>query len=159
MIKGLFGKGSNAEKEKKNQSEVLRTNIHSLVGKGTTVDGVLHFMGGLHVIGTVNGGVSSPDKDSLLIVSEDALITGDVKVNHLILNGTINGNVFVDGKVELFDKARINGDVHYHLLELPVGAEVNGKLIREEEKKLKIVESDVDDRIPRIQRKDRKERI
>ena len=34
------------------------------------------------------------------------------------------------GKVELFDKARIDGDVHYGLIELPVGAQLNGKLIR-----------------------------
>jgi cytoskeletal protein CcmA (bactofilin family) len=41
----------------------------------------------------------------------------------------------VDGKVELFDKARINGDIYYRILELPVGAQVNGKLIRIEEEK------------------------
>jgi cytoskeletal protein CcmA (bactofilin family) len=68
-----------------------------------------------------------------LIISEDALVTGDIHVNHLIVNGQVDGNIYVSGKVELFDKARINGDVHYGLLELPAGAEVNGKLIRIED--------------------------
>ncbi len=117
---------------KKKQKELLRATINTLVGKGTSIDGIINFEGGLHIVGTVNGAVLSDDKESLLIVSEDALIKGDVKVNHLVVNGQIDGNVYASGKVELFDKAHINGDVHYNLLELPVGAEVNGKLIREE---------------------------
>ncbi len=116
---------------KKKQKELLRAKINTLIGEGTTIDGIVHFKGGLHVVGNINGGVRSDDEGSVLIVSEDSLITGDVKVSHLIVNGQIDGNVFVDGKVELFDKARINGDVHYGLLELPVGAVVNGKLISE----------------------------
>jgi len=119
---------------KKQYNELLRAQINTLVGKGTTIEGTVIFEGGLHVVGTVVGGVQSEDKEALLIVSEDALVVGDVKVNHLIVNGQIDGDVYVDGKVELFDKARINGDVHYNLLELPVGAEVNGKLLRQDSK-------------------------
>ena len=43
----------------------------------------------------------------------------------------IDGDVFACGKVELFEKARICGDVYYNLLEMAVGAEVNGKLVRQ----------------------------
>ncbi len=117
---------------KKKQKEVLRTKISTLIGENTVVEGLVKFTGGLHVVGTLKGGAESHDKDSLLIVNEDALVVGDITVNHLIVNGQIDGNVFVEGKVELFDKARINGDVHYTLLELPVGAEVNGKLVKKE---------------------------
>ncbi len=117
-------------RKKKQPTEVLRAQIQTLIGGNTTIDGVIQFTGGLHVVGQVNGNIESNDVDSLLIVNEGALVKGDVKVNHLIVNGQIDGNVFVDGKVELFDRACINGDVHYNLLELPVGAEVNGNLIR-----------------------------
>ena len=123
--------------KKKKYNELLRAQINTLVGKGTTIEGTVIFEGGLHVVGTVVGGVQSEDEEALLIVSEDALVVGDVKVNHLIVNGQIDGDVYVDGKVELFDKARINGDVHYNLLELPVGAEVNGKLLRQDLKNTK----------------------
>lgn len=117
-------------KKKQQSEEILRTKIQTLIGKETTIEGVVHFKGGLHIVGTVKGGAKSDDKDSLLIVNEDALVEGDVVVNHLIVNGQIDGNVYAKGKVELFDKALINGDVHYTLLELPAGAEVNGKLLR-----------------------------
>ena len=49
----------------------------------------------------------------------------------MVLNGMIDGDVFAGGKVELFEKARICGDVYYNLLEMAVGAEVNGKLVRQ----------------------------
>ncbi len=119
---------------KKKSKELLRAQINTLIGEGTTVEGVVHFKGGLHVVGKIHEGVQSDDKNSLFIVSEAALITGEVKVSHLIVNGQVDGDVFVDGKVELFDQARINGDVHYKLLELPAGAVVNGKLICEADK-------------------------
>jgi len=120
---------------KKKQNELLRAKINTLIGEGTEVEGIVKFTGGLHVVGTINGGAVSKNEDSLLIVSENALVKGDVVVKHLIVNGQIDGEIYVDGKVELFDKARINGDIHYKILELPVGAEVNGKLIRIEEEK------------------------
>ena len=120
--------------KKKKYDEIHRTKIDSLVGENTIIEGHMNFEGRMHIVGTVIGNINSEGKDSLLILSEGALVVGDVKVNHLIVNGQIDGCVYVNGKVELFDKARINGNVHYNLLELPVGAEVNGKLIREDEK-------------------------
>jgi len=127
----MFGK----KKDKKDETH--RAKINTLVGENTTVEGVVKFNGGLHVAGSVKGGAISDDPESLLIISENALVTGEVKVSNLIVNGQIDGDVFVSGKVELFDKAHINGDVHYNLLELPVGAEVNGKLIRLEKEEAK----------------------
>ena len=118
---------------KKKQNELLRAKITTLIGENTEIKGVVHFSGGLHVVGIINGGAVSENEDSLLIVSESALVTGEVRVKHLIVNGQIDGDIYVDGKVELFDKARINGDIHYKILELPVGAQVNGKLIRIDE--------------------------
>ena len=121
-------------KKKKNYDEIHRTRIDSLIGENTIIEGHINFEGKMHVVGTIIGNINSESKGSLLILSEGALIVGDVTVNHLIVNGQIDGSVYVDGKVELFDKARINGDVHYSLLELPVGAEVNGKLLRQDDK-------------------------
>lgn len=118
---------------KKKQNELFRAKISTLIGEDSTVDGIVNFKGGLHVVGTINGGAISEEDDSVLIVSENALVKGTVKVKHLIVNGGIDGEIYVDGKVELFDKARIKGDIHYKVLELPVGAQVDGKLIRIEE--------------------------
>ncbi len=117
---------------KKQESDSRREKIDTLLGKQTTVEGDIRInAGGIHVEGVVKGNVNSDDDSSVLIVGETGHIHGDVRVNNLILNGSIDGTVYAS-KVELFDKAHINGDIHYHLLELAVGAEVNGKLVKEE---------------------------
>ena len=120
-------------KSKKKQNELLRTKISTLIGEDSVVEGIVKFSGGLHIVGKVMGGVISEADDSLLIISESGHVSGDVVVKHVIVNGQIDGEIHVNGKVELFDKARINGDIHYKVLELPVGAEVNGQLIRIDE--------------------------
>lgn len=105
--------------------------IDTLIGRGTTIDGDLTFSGNLNIEGTIKGNLTADNDDSTLILSEQGRIQGEVRVSSMLLNGAIDGDVFANGKVELFEKARICGDVYYNLLEMAVGAEVNGKLVRQ----------------------------
>lgn len=108
--------------------------VSTVVGQGTRVTGDLVFSGGLHLDGSVIGNVSGEaDGEATLTVSEQGRIEGDVRVNSLILNGTIVGDVFASQRVELASQARVTGTVHYHLLEMAMGAEVNGQLVHVEE--------------------------
>jgi cytoskeletal protein CcmA (bactofilin family) len=54
-------------------------------------------------------------------------------VPQIILNGTVNGDVTVSGRIELGASAKVVGNVYYHLIEMAAGAEVNGQLIHEEQ--------------------------
>ena len=54
-------------------------------------------------------------------------------VPHVVLNGTVKGDVRATQRVELGPKARVIGNVQYQLIEMSIGAEVNGKLIHESE--------------------------
>ena len=105
--------------------------VNTQIGKGTTIDGDLQFTGGLLIEGTVKGNMTAENDQATLILSEQGRIQGEVRVPSMVLNGSIDGDVFASGKVELFEKARICGDVYYNLLEMAVGAEVNGKLVRQ----------------------------
>ena len=49
---------------------------------------------------------------------------------NVIISGIIKGDVYSSDYVELGSTARIEGDVYYGLLEMAMGAEVNGKLVR-----------------------------
>ena len=51
----------------------------------------------------------------------------------LRVNGTVKGDVRATQRVELGPKARVIGNVQYKLIEMSIGAEVNGKLIHESE--------------------------
>ena len=106
--------------------------IDTLVGQGTEISGNLMFTGGLHVDGRINGNVSAEaDSSSILILSEFGHIEGDVKVPNMVLNGKIVGDVYGSTRVELAPKSRIKGSVYYNLIEMAIGAEVNGGLIHQ----------------------------
>lgn len=114
-----------------NDQKIRSARVDTLIGRGTTIDGDLRFSGGLHVEGVIKGNLAADGDDATLILSEHGHIQGEVRVPSMVLNGMIDGDVFASGKVELFEKARICGDVYYNLLEMAVGAEVNGKLVRQ----------------------------
>ena len=108
--------------------------INTLLGQQTEIQGDIRFSGGLHVDGTVKGNVSADnDGRSMLSLSESGVIEGAVSVPYVVLNGTVAGDVHSSEHVELAAKARITGNVHYNLLEMAVGAEINGKLVHAHE--------------------------
>lgn len=113
-----------------------RTNqIDTLIGHNTKMLGDLHFSGGLHVDGIVNGNVVAVDESSsVLTLSEKGSIEGEVRVPHVVINGQIIGDVHASEHVELASEARVTGNVYYGLIEMAMGAEVNGKLVHESEK-------------------------
>ena len=116
-------------RKKRNQA-VVRT----LVGTDTRVHGDVEFSGGFHVDGFVRGNVKAVGEEhSMLSISEQGVVEGSVTVPHLLLNGTVKGDVYATERVELGAKARVIGNVQYKLIEMAIGAEVNGKLIHESE--------------------------
>jgi cytoskeletal protein CcmA (bactofilin family) len=108
--------------------------IGTLVGGETRVHGDIEFSGGFHVDGYVKGNVRAVrDSQSLLSISEQGCVEGAVMVPNVLLNGTVKGDVCATERVELGPKAKVIGNVQYKLIEMAVGAEVNGKLIHESE--------------------------
>src|SRR5262245_18119344 len=106
--------------------------ISTLVGVDTRVNGDIEFAGGCRVDGYVRRNVKATrDDTSMLSISERGCIEGLVVVPHLLLNGTVKGDVRATERVELGPKARVIGNVHYKLIEMAIGAEVNGKLLHE----------------------------
>ena len=104
--------------------------IDSLIGAGTIIEGNVSFSGGMRIDGHVNGNViAAQGKPSTLVLSEQAQVTGEVTVTHLVVNGTISGPVSASEYLELQGKAKVNGDVHYKTLEIQLGAIVEGRLI------------------------------
>lgn len=111
-------------------------NIECLIGAGATVEGSIIFTGGLRVDGRVRGDVIAADgKPGTLVLSEQAQIEGEIRVSHVVINGTVIGPVHAAEYVELQPKANVTGDVHYKTLEIQLGAVVQGKLVYESEDK------------------------
>ncbi|HCE07842.1 MAG TPA: cell shape determination protein CcmA [Oxalobacteraceae bacterium] len=110
-----------------------KNTIDSLIGTSTTIEGDLHFKGGLRIDGHVKGNVIADTSEvSMLVISELAKVEGEVRVAHLVVNGEIIGPVFSSELLELQPKARITGDVYYRALEMHGGALVSGKLTHDQ---------------------------
>ncbi len=111
------------------------TRVDSLIGQQSQILGDIKFSGGLHVDGTVKGNVlADADEHAMLTVSDRGTVEGEVRVPYVVLNGLVKGDVYASDQVELAQSARVEGDVHYNLIEMAMGAEVNGKLVRMTEK-------------------------
>jgi cytoskeletal protein CcmA (bactofilin family) len=125
------------------QTNKPQNRIDSLIGAGTKIEGNVSFAGGLRVDGEIAGNVTAvSDQPSTLVLSEQARIDGEIKVSHLVVNGAINGPVFVEEFLELQSRSKIYGDIHYNTLEMHLGAIVEGRLVHRssEAKEVKGVE-------------------
>ena len=107
--------------------------IGTLVGSDTRIQGDIEFTGGCHIDGYVRGNVRAASEGGVLSVSERGCVEGSVVAPHVQLNGTVKGDVRATERVVLGPKARVIGNVQYKLIEMSIGAEVNGKLIHESE--------------------------
>ena len=117
------------------------TVVETLVGSNSKINGDVHFKGGCHIDGTVHGNVTAdPDTDSALSISDVGNVDGGVTVPYVVLNGIVKGDVFASKRVELGPTARVIGNVYYNLIEMAIGAEINGKLVHQPEGQVPLLE-------------------
>ena len=106
------------------------TKIDTLIGENTELTGNIKFTGGLHIDGGVKGNISADtDTNSVLSLSDQGTIKGEIHVPFNIIDGTVIGNVYSSEHIELESKSRITGDVYYNLLEISSGAQISGRLV------------------------------
>ena len=103
--------------------------IKSLIAQGSQIVGNFTFTDGLRIDGSVIGNVrANQDGPSIVVISENASVSGEIWADHIIINGSVKGPIHASVMLELQPKARIEGDVHYTALEMHQGALVSGQL-------------------------------
>ena len=106
----------------------------TLVSSRAVIHGDVHFSGGLHVDGKVCGMLlAEDDSDAVLRISEVGTVEGDIRAPHVIINGAVHGDVYASVHLELAENASIHGNVYYNLVEMAMGASVNGNLVHQSE--------------------------
>ncbi len=106
----------------------------SLIAAGTTVQGDVRFNGNLHLDGCIEGSIhAGPDGKAVFTLSEGGRVVGEVHVPHAIINGHVKGDIHAAERLELASEACIEGDVHYRVLEMAAGAQVNGRMVHQKE--------------------------
>lgn len=117
----------------KRNTKVAVAAINTLIAEGTRIKGDVQFKGGLHLEGVIDGAISAEGVDAVLTLSDKGRINGEVRVSNAVINGTVNGDIFVGERLELAGNARVEGNVHYKVLEMAAGAQVNGKMLYQSE--------------------------
>jgi cytoskeletal protein CcmA (bactofilin family) len=131
MIRELINRKKGAAM--RNRKEAVVTSSSSgrttLISPGTTVRGDITFSGHLDIEGAVTGSIQAePGQEAILRVVEGGTVAGEVKVPHAMINGSVEGDIHATERLELAESAVVDGDVYYNLIEMAVGAKVNGGL-------------------------------
>lgn len=104
--------------------------LETLVGPHAVIRGDVGFSGGLYVEGTIHGRVIADDgATAVLTIAEHGAIEGEVRAPVVVINGRMNGDVHAAERIELAANARVNGNIHYKVVEMAAGAMVTGRLI------------------------------
>ena len=104
--------------------------IDTLIGPEVVIRGDLEFSGGLYVEGRILGKVVAAEgKPASLLLAEQGTIEGEVHAPVVIINGTLVGDVHAGERIELAQKARVEGNVHYSVVEMSAGAQLTGRLV------------------------------
>jgi len=101
----------------------------TLVSSDTVILGEVRFSGVLDIEGLVRGNIiAEPGKEALVRVVDKGRVEGEIRAPSVVINGTVQGDVYATRHLELAAKARVQGNVFYVLVEMAAGAEVNGSL-------------------------------
>ncbi|MBC7779374.1 MAG: polymer-forming cytoskeletal protein [Proteobacteria bacterium] len=116
------------------ESSKPQSRIDCLIGSGTEITGNITFSGGLRVDGHIRGNIiACDDKPSTVVLSEKARVDGEIRVSHVVVNGTVTGPIVSAEYVELQPKAVVTGDVSYRKIEIHLGAILQGRLLHEDD--------------------------
>ncbi len=108
----------------------------TILSASVEIVGDIKVTGGLHIDGVVKGNILADDSSSAMVrISEKGRVEGSISVPRIIVNGEVIGDVQASQHIELAQKAVITGNVYYTMMEMVLGARVNGNLIHRPEQK------------------------
>ena len=99
-----------------------------MLGMDARFEGVLRFSGTLRLDGVVVGKVhSEPGSGSVLVINHDAVLTGDIIADSVLINGKVHGDILAQNRVELFESGSLRGDVATGEFMIENGGEFHGQ--------------------------------
>lgn len=101
----------------------------TLVATGTAFEGNIQTAVGIQIDGVLIGNLQSDGRASApLYIGEQGRVEGNVKGEHIIIAGTVQGNIHCEGRLELLAGAQVLGDIAYQQLSVQPTARTTGKL-------------------------------
>ena len=115
--KSLFSKGSSIPQSPSKEE------ISAYLGKETVFEGKMTFEGIFRLDGKFVGEIF---ESGILIVGETALIKGKVGLQTIIINGTVEGEIYAKIRVEIHPTGKVYGSLFTPILTINEGGILEG---------------------------------
>ena len=112
--------------------------LESLLGAKSDFRGEVKVKGTLRVDGLINGRLNA----DCIILSETAVVQGEINARRIIIGGKVEGNLRAQEILEIRSKGKVWGEVFTPKLSVTEGGEVNGKIEMKVSEKTKVLELD-----------------
>ena len=93
------------------------------IASDVVLSGRIHFPADARVDGRLRGEVHA---DTLLVIGETAEVEARIRARHLVVHGTLTGDVIESGHVELGPTARMLGSIEAASFQIAEGARFEG---------------------------------
>jgi cytoskeletal protein CcmA (bactofilin family) len=98
----------------------------SLIAAGAELCGDLRFQGAVQVDGRVSGNLLTTD--GMVRVSVEGQVEGEIRAPHIVVDGEVIGDIYASEHLELGMRAKVSGNLYYGLMEMAMGAQIEGRL-------------------------------
>ena len=102
----------------------------TLITAKAEIQGDVRISEALQIEGAVKGNIlADPDSNAEVTIGVKGIVEGEIRAPHIVINGEVKGDVYSSEHITLKKNALVTGDVHYVMMEMVMGAKVNGKLL------------------------------
>ena len=111
--------------------DIPNESFGSLIGSGTQIFGRLVVNHSVRIDGDIQGSVEAqPNNEVTVHIAHDGTLTGDLYAHRVLVNGRIDGNIYVRERCDLFETSKVRGDIHYGIIGIEHGAEFYGEMLK-----------------------------
>lgn len=116
--------------DSKNRPQRAGGSVDTLIGPQVVLRGDVQFSGGLYLEGRLIGrAVAEAGAEATVTVAARGRVEGELHAPVVIINGHVTGDVHAGERLELGPEARVEGNLHYAVIEMAAGAAVTGQLV------------------------------
>ena len=101
----------------------------TLIATDAELVGDITFSSQLIVNGLLRGAATAEESGAAMTVGPSGRVVGDIRAPTVLIYGRVDGTVYSLDHLEIADGAIIQGDLHYSVLQMHMGASVQGRLI------------------------------
>jgi cytoskeletal protein CcmA (bactofilin family) len=104
--------------------------VDTLIGPQVVLRGDVQFAGGLYLEGQLVGrALAEAGAEATITVAARGRVEGELHAPVIVINGFVKGDVHAFERLELGPEARVEGNLHYAVIEMAAGAAVTGRLV------------------------------